>query len=117
MYALLNIGTALSYNLPMLIIFQFLAGATGSAALSNVAGTIADLFGDRGDAGQPMELFVLAANFGPSLGSPIDEWVAINPHMGLKWRHGRIERIAFNTTHASPEGMYFNPNRKLRQSD
>ena len=33
------------------IIFQFLCGAAGSTALSNVAGTIADLFGDADNAG------------------------------------------------------------------
>ena len=85
LYAVLNIGTALAYNLPMLIIFQFLCGAAGSTALSNVAGTIADLWGDRDDAGQPMALFVLSANVGPSLGSPVGEWIADNPNMGWRW--------------------------------
>ena len=84
-FAILNIGTALAYNLPMLIIFQFLAGAAGSTALSNVAGTIADLFGDADNAGQPMCLFVAAANYGPSLGSPIGEWIGDNPNMGWRW--------------------------------
>jgi MFS family permease len=37
LYAVLNIGTALAYNLPMLITFQFLCGTAGSTALSNVA--------------------------------------------------------------------------------
>jgi len=85
LYGVLNIGTALAYNLPMLIIFQFLCGAAGSTALSNVAGTIADLWADRDDAGQPMALFVLSANVGPSLGSPVGEWIAVNPHMGWRW--------------------------------
>jgi len=43
----------------MLIIFMFLAGTAGSTALSNVAGTIADLFGDIDGAGQAMALFVM----------------------------------------------------------
>lgn len=85
LFAILNIGTALAMNLPMLIIFQFLCGAAGSTALSNVAGTIADLFGNSDGAGQPMALFVLSANYGPSLGSPVGEWIADNPHMGLNW--------------------------------
>ncbi|KAJ9144142.1 Vitamin b6 transporter bsu1 [Pleurostoma richardsiae] len=85
LYAILNIGTALAMNLPMLIIFQFLCGAAGSTALSNVAGTIADMFGDSDGAGQPMALFVLSANYGPSLGSPIGEWIADNANMGLNW--------------------------------
>ncbi|KAI1386238.1 MFS general substrate transporter [Hypoxylon trugodes] len=84
-YAILNIGTALARNLPMLIIFQFLCGAAGSTALSNVAGTIADLFGDMDGAGQPMALFVMSANYGPSIGSPIGELIAENEKLGLPW--------------------------------
>ncbi|KIY51207.1 vitamin b6 transporter bsu1 [Fistulina hepatica ATCC 64428] len=85
LYAILNIGTALARNMPMLAIFQLLCGIAGSTALSNVAGTIADLFGDADNAGQPMALFVASANIGPSIGSPIGEWISENPHMGLPW--------------------------------
>ncbi|KAM3089337.1 hypothetical protein ACMFMG_000940 [Clarireedia jacksonii] len=84
-YAILNFGTAYARNLPMLIIFMFLIGTAGSTALSNVAGTIADLFGDIDGAGQAMALFVMSANVGPSLGSPVGEWIAENSSMGLKW--------------------------------
>ena len=85
MYAILNIGTALAYNYPMLVIFSFLIGCAGSVALCNVAGTIADLFGDSDGAAQPMALFVLSANFGPSLGSPIGEWIAENESLNWRW--------------------------------
>lgn len=78
-------GTALAINLPMLIIFMFLTGTAGSTALSNVAGTIADLFGDRDSAGQAMALFVCSANIGPSLGSPVGAWITDNTHMGWRW--------------------------------
>lgn len=84
-YAVLNIGTALAYNLPMLIIFQLLCGIAGSTAVSNVAGTIADLFGSLDGAGQPMALFVMCANTGPSIGSPIGQLIASNPNLGLPW--------------------------------
>ncbi|KUI63608.1 hypothetical protein VM1G_10360 [Cytospora mali] len=84
-YAILNIGCAKALNLPMLIIFQFLCGTAGSVALCNVAGTIADLFGDSDGAGQPMALFVASANTGPSIGSPVGEWIADNVNMGLPW--------------------------------
>lgn len=84
-YAILNIGCAKALNLPMLIIFQFLSGTAGSVALCNVAGTIADLFGDSDGAGQPMALFVASANTGPSIGSPVGEWIAENTNMGLPW--------------------------------
>jgi MFS family permease len=69
----------------MLIIFMFLCGTAGSTALSNVAGTIADLFGDVDGAGQAMALFVVSANVGPSIGSPIGGWVSDNANLGLKW--------------------------------
>ncbi|KAF8333589.1 MFS multidrug transporter-like protein [Cantharellus anzutake] len=85
LYALTNIGIALPTGLPMLIIFMFLAGVTGSVALCNVAGTISDMFGDDAGAGQAMALFVSSANIGPSLGSPVGEWIAENPHMGYPW--------------------------------
>lgn len=84
-YAILNFGTAYAVNLPMLIVFMFLAGTAGSTALSNVAGTIADCFGDVDGAGQAMALFVLSANVGPSIGSPIGAWITNNPNLGVKW--------------------------------
>lgn len=64
---------------------MFLAGTAGSTALSNVAGTISDLFGDVDGAGQAMSLFVMSANIGPSIGSPVGEWIGDRTDMGLKW--------------------------------
>lgn len=32
-----------------------------------------------------MALFVASANSGPSIGSPVGEWIAENPNMGLPW--------------------------------
>lgn len=84
-YAILNFGCAYARNLPMLIIFVFLIGTAGSTALSNVAGTISDLFGDVDGAGQAMSLFVMSANIGPSIGSPVGEWIGEREDMGLKW--------------------------------
>ena len=69
----------------MMVIFMFLCGTAGSTALSNVAGTITDLFGDLDHAAQPMALFAMSANTGPSIGSPIGEWIVDNPHMGVNW--------------------------------
>ncbi|KAL9121227.1 MAG: hypothetical protein Q9187_002211 [Circinaria calcarea] len=78
-------GTAKALNLPMLIIFQFLSGVAGSTALTNVAGTIADLFGNADNAGQAMALFVWSANIGAGFGGPIGEWIVENPKLGLPW--------------------------------
>ncbi|KAF8331943.1 uncharacterized protein EI90DRAFT_3289185 [Cantharellus anzutake] len=68
----------------MLVFFVFLAGLTGSAALCNVAGTIADSFGDGAAAGQGMarRLLWLSTSVGPSLGGPVGERFAENPQMG-----------------------------------
>jgi len=67
----------------MLIVFMFVAGVVGSAALTNVAGTISDLFGDIDGAMQPMALFVCAANIGPSMGSPLGEIIV--KYLGWRW--------------------------------
>jgi MFS family permease len=32
-----------------------------------------------------MALFVVSANVGPSLGSPVGGWITANPSLGLKW--------------------------------
>ncbi|KAI5868708.1 MFS general substrate transporter [Durotheca rogersii] len=84
-YALLNVGAALARSLAMLVVFQLLAGAAGSTAVTNVAGTIADLFGDADGAAQPMALFVVSANYGPGIGSPVGQLIAENENMGLPW--------------------------------
>ncbi|KAF8342979.1 putative vitamin B6 transporter [Cantharellus anzutake] len=85
LYALVNIGAAIPTSLPMLIVFMFLSGATGSVAECNVAGTIADLFGDDAGAGQAMGLFVACASIGPTIGSPVGAWFAQDPKLGLPW--------------------------------
>ncbi|TAQ86740.1 hypothetical protein B7494_g4940 [Chlorociboria aeruginascens] len=72
-------------NLPMLVTFMFLSGVAGSTAVTNVASTIADLFGNVDGAGQAMGLFVVSANIGPALGSPVGGWIADNTYMGLRW--------------------------------
>lgn len=69
----------------MLIVFMFLIGAAGSAAMTNVAGTITDLFGDNDIAGQAMALFVVSANCGPSIGPPIGHWITNNSQLGWRW--------------------------------
>lgn len=69
----------------MLLTFMFLIGTAGSTALTNVAGTIADLFGNVDNAGQAMALFVVSAEVGPSLGGPIGGWISANANLGLRW--------------------------------
>lgn len=85
LYAIFNIGSAKALNLPMLFIFQFLCGATGSVALCNVAGTVADLFGSMDGAALPMALFVATSAYGPSIGAPVGEALAENENLSWSW--------------------------------
>jgi MFS family permease len=65
-----------------LIIFSFLSGAAGSTAATNVAASVSDMFAYK-YAGQAMALFVVSANVGPSIGSPLGELCAEN--LGYHW--------------------------------
>lgn len=84
-FALLMIGVARVRNYAAMVVLMFLSGAAASTGLVNVAGTIADLYGANDNAGQAMSLFVACSAIGPSLGSPIGQWVVENPHLGLDW--------------------------------
>ncbi|KAG7697863.1 hypothetical protein KL930_000082 [Ogataea haglerorum] len=79
------LGCAYPKNMPMLAIFMFIIGLCGSTALSNVAGTIGDLFGNSDVASQPMALFVFSANTGPSVGGVVGEAISENSSLGYKW--------------------------------
>lgn len=82
LYAIFNIGCALPRNIEQVIVFSFLSGAAGSTACTNVAASVSDMFAYK-DAGQAMALFVVSANVGTSVGSPIGEVVAEN--LGYHW--------------------------------
>lgn len=85
LYVIFNFGCAWPANMPMLAIFMLIIGTVGSTALSNVAGTIGDMFGASDDASQPMALFVFSANTGPSIGGIVGEAIAENERLGYKW--------------------------------
>lgn len=84
-FALFMIGVALVRDYAGMVVLMFLSGAAASAGLVNVAGTVADMYGSNDNAGQPMSLFVACSAIGPSLGSPVGQWVADNTNMGLDW--------------------------------
>jgi len=69
-------------NIGQVIVFSFLSGVAGSTAATNVAASVSDMF-RYSHAGQAMALFVVSANVGPSVGSPIGEAVAEN--LGYHW--------------------------------
>lgn len=59
--------SAMSTNLPALLVFRFLAGTFGSSPLTNAGGTIADCF-DANQRGLAMSIFSAAPYLGPALG-------------------------------------------------
>jgi MFS family permease len=69
----------------MMIIFMLLSGIACSTATSNVAGTIADLFGNADNTSQPLALFIVSLISGSSLGAVVGVRITNNPNMGLKW--------------------------------
>lgn len=82
LYAIFNIGCAFPRSIAQIIVFSFLSGVAGSTAVTNIAASVSDLF-PYAYAGQAMALFVVSANVGPSVGSPIGEAVAEN--LGYQW--------------------------------
>lgn len=69
----------------MMIIFMLLSGVACSTAMSNIAGTIADLFGNADNTSQPLALFIVSSTSGSSLGGVVGVWIVNNPNMGSIW--------------------------------
>lgn len=82
LYAIFNIGCALPRSIAQVVIFSFLSGVAGSTAVTNVAASVSDMFAYN-NAGQAMALFVVSANVGPSIGSPIG--LAVAENLGYHW--------------------------------
>lgn len=62
-----NLGCGLARNKEQLIVFRFLAGLTGSAALATGGGVMGDLF-TADERGRAMSVYSLAPLLGPALG-------------------------------------------------
>lgn len=84
-YVIFNFGCAWPKNMAQIAILMFIIGVCGSTAVSNVAGTVGDLFGASDEASQPMAIFVFSANAGPSIGGIVGEAIADNSSLGYKW--------------------------------
>ncbi|GAA5882307.1 hypothetical protein JCM8547_008256, partial [Rhodosporidiobolus lusitaniae] len=82
LHTLCYLPEALIVNLPSLLVFRFSSGATGSAALCVVAGTIVDLFPET-ERGPPMAAFSIVAFGSPSAGSVVFSYVV--EHLGYRY--------------------------------
>ncbi|EEB08496.1 high-affinity import carrier for pyridoxine [Schizosaccharomyces japonicus yFS275] len=82
-YILFNISCAIPKNISQMIISHFIIGVAGSTALTNVAGSVADMFSEDG-SGMGMGMFTWACSVS-AVGSPIGAALYENPHMGWRW--------------------------------
>ncbi|RDL40094.1 MFS general substrate transporter [Venustampulla echinocandica] len=81
-YVVCTAACALSVDLPMLIVFRFLAGAMGSAVLSLGGGTITDLFVAE-ERGRAMAVWSLGPLLGPVVGPVAGGFIA--DAKGWRW--------------------------------
>ncbi|CAM1507977.1 Fc.00g048250.m01.CDS01 [Cosmosporella sp. VM-42] len=80
-----NAGAAGVNSMPGLLTLRFLAGATGSSALTNAGGVIADMF-NASERGLATSIFAMAPFLGPALGPIIGGFVGET--VGWRWLHG-----------------------------
>ncbi|KAF9891453.1 hypothetical protein FE257_003919 [Aspergillus nanangensis] len=84
-------GCAAAQNIHGLLILRFLAGAFGSAPLTNAGGVISDIFPAR-QRGLALSLFAAAPWMGPVLGPPIGGYLGMNA--GWRWVEGFLAMLA-----------------------
>ncbi|EEB07844.1 vitamin B6 transporter bsu1 [Schizosaccharomyces japonicus yFS275] len=82
-YILFNLACALPRNITQMVICSFICGLAGSTALTNVASSVTDMWGDK-DSGVPMGLFVWTCSW-LSIGGPIGAALVENPKLGWRW--------------------------------
>ncbi|KAK9456860.1 major facilitator superfamily domain-containing protein [Dipodascopsis uninucleata] len=82
MFALFNIGCALSKDTSSFIAFRFLGGFFGCASLTVGGGAISDMF-SRDEMGTAASIFALGPMMGPTVGPIIGGFIAEN--IGWRW--------------------------------
>ena len=82
--AIFSIGTAVSKNAASIFITRFLGGFFGSAAVSNVAAALGDIWSPR-VRGTAVALYAVTVVGGPTVGPTIGAALTVNKHMGWRW--------------------------------
>jgi multidrug resistance protein len=67
LFIIMTVATALSTNMPMLIVFRFMMGFTGSTPVTNGSGTISDMFPVE-ERGKAMAVWAMGPLLGPCIG-------------------------------------------------
>ncbi|CAN6626991.1 probable drug/proton antiporter Yhk8p [Trichomonascus vanleenenianus] len=81
-YLLSQVMTAFGRNIETLVIGRFFSGMFGSVFLSNVPGTIADLF-ENHELSMPMTIYTIGPFVGPGIGPVIGGY--IDQYAGFRW--------------------------------
>ncbi|KAJ9123324.1 hypothetical protein QFC22_001523 [Naganishia vaughanmartiniae] len=82
-YFIFTLPSALAQNIGTMLVCRLIAGTASSAPMTNVGGTIADIW-DASERGTPMAVFSLTIFMGPCLGPLLGGWIAIGTH-GWRW--------------------------------
>lgn len=85
LFTAFNAAAAASQNVQTLIILRFIAGAFGSAPLTNSGGVIADMF-PASQRGLALSVFAAAPFMGPTLGPIVGGFVGES--VGWRWLEG-----------------------------
>ncbi|KAF1998359.1 MFS general substrate transporter [Amniculicola lignicola CBS 123094] len=75
-FTIFSIASAVSPTFAALVVFRFLVGIGGSAAISVVGGICADVYHDPKKRGRAMAFFMASTTFGPVLGPPISGYIS-----------------------------------------
>ncbi|KAH8646909.1 putative bicyclomycin resistance protein [Xylariales sp. PMI_506] len=81
---LFSIGTATSRTPAAVFMTRFFGGLFGSAAVSNVAAAIGDIYSSK-DRGIPMSLYAVCVVGGPCTAPVIGAALTVNIHLGWRW--------------------------------
>ncbi|KAJ9094569.1 hypothetical protein QFC20_006884 [Naganishia adeliensis] len=81
-YFIFTLPSALAQNIETMLICRLIAGTASSAPMTNVGGTIADIW-DADERGIPMGVFSLTIFMGPCLGPLLGGWISVGTH---NWR-------------------------------
>ncbi|GHJ86014.1 hypothetical protein NliqN6_2416 [Naganishia liquefaciens] len=81
-YFIFTLPSALAQNIGTMLVCRLIAGTASSAPMTNVGGTIADIW-DASERGVPMAVFSLTIFMGPCLGPLLGGWIWVGTH---SWR-------------------------------
>lgn len=102
LFLIMTIVTALSQNMPMLIIFRFLMGFCGSAPITNGSGTISDIFPVQ-ERGKAMAVWAMGPLLGPCIG-PLAGGYMVEA-IGWRWVFWLIAILVSLTTLVKNESL------------